>query len=306
MPSRHTVDPFASELVVAVAPEPSPTGPVASGGRSTPALVETGPGVFPTIPLMGLDFAVVSEAQTVSHVIGQLDRGRGGWICTANLDILRQWRRSADVRELIGEVDMVVADGMPIVWASSVQGTPLPERVAGSTLVFSLTAAAANAGAAVFLIGGNPGTAATAGARLCEANPELRLAGTLCPPLGFEQQPECMDEMERALLAARPDIVYVGLGFPKQERLIRRLRALLPDAWFIGCGVSFSFVAGEFERAPVAFQRLGLEWVVRLVQEPGRLWRRYLLSGLPFMVELMSSSIVERRRETLQLEASRP
>jgi len=198
---------------------------------------------------------------------------------------------------------MVVADGMPIVWASSMQGTPLPERVAGSTLTLSLTQAAAYAGRSVFLLGGNPSTAEAAGEQLVERNPRLRLAGTLCPPFGFEQQPSRLADIRRTLDAAQPDIVYVGLGFPKQERLIRQLRDRYPRTWFIGCGVTFSFIAGEIDRAPVAFQRLGLEWLHRMIQEPGRLWRRYLVDGLPFMAALMGSSVASRGRIELQREA---
>lgn len=249
---------------------------------------------LPTISLMGLDVAAVSEQAAIEYVIRELQGGRGGWICTANLDILRQWTRSPALRELLADVDLVVADGMPLVWASTLQRTPLPERVAGSTLTVTLTAAAARVGASVFLLGGNPGTAEQAGKRLAFMNPGLRLAGTLCPPFGFESSPGLVAEMEQVLTDAAPDIVYVGLGFPKQEQVIARLRASLPNTWFIGCGVSFSFIAGEFGRAPVLVQKAGLEWLARLVQEPKRLWRRYLVAGLPFLVRLLASSVASR------------
>src|SRR5947209_10433986 len=107
--------------------------------------------VVSTVPLMGLDVAAVSERDTINYVLGSLVRRRGGWIETVNLDILRQWHDSAEVRELFGAADLVVADGMPLVWAGELQGSPLPERVAGSSLILSLTAAAADAGVSVFL-----------------------------------------------------------------------------------------------------------------------------------------------------------
>jgi N-acetylglucosaminyldiphosphoundecaprenol N-acetyl-beta-D-mannosaminyltransferase len=290
----------------AAAAQPVPVEPSFHEG-TFPAPVETGPGAFPKIPLMGLDFAVVTEEQTVQHVIGELADGRGGWICTVNIDILRQWRRSADVREMISRADLLVADGMPLVWASMLQGTPLPERVAGSTLTLTLSEAASKAGASVFLVGGNPGTAVTAAERLRENNPDLEILGTLCPPFGFEHDPEYLAELEREVVAARPDIVFVGLSFPKGEGVIERLRERLPGTWFIGCGVTFSFIAGEVVRAPVVFQRVGLEWLHRMIQEPRRLWRRYLLDGLPFAIELMSAALLGRRqRAQLQLEPPRP
>jgi N-acetylglucosaminyldiphosphoundecaprenol N-acetyl-beta-D-mannosaminyltransferase len=250
----------------------------------------------PTVPLMGLNVAAISERDTINYVLDAVGRGRGGWICPANLDVLRQWRSSADVRELVAAADLVVADGMPLVWAGELQGSPLPERVAGSSLIVSLTAAAADTGASVFFLGGNPGTAEAAVTELSKTSPHIRLAGTLCPPFGFERDHEWLDRIEQELSESAPDIVYVGLGFPKQERLIVELRTRLPDTWFVSCGVSFSFVAGEISRAPALMQRLGLEWLHRMVQEPKRLYRRYLLQGMPFLVHLLSSAVAFRVR----------
>ena len=262
---------------------------------------------LPTIPLLGVDFAMVSEQETVDHVISEIHHGCGGWICTANLDILRQWSGSPEVRGLVGDADVIVADGMPVVWASSLRGTPLPERVAGSSLTYTLTAAAAREGASIFLIGGNPGMAEAAADRLKELNPGLHVAGTLCPPVGFESSKRWSARIRRALHESDPDIVYVGLGFPKQERLIATLRGDHPSAWFVGCGISFSFIAGEFERAPERIQRLGLEWLHRLVQEPGRLWRRYLVQDMPFLGRLLVSALADRRGlRRLELEAAKP
>jgi N-acetylglucosaminyldiphosphoundecaprenol N-acetyl-beta-D-mannosaminyltransferase len=252
--------------------------------------------VPPTVPLMGLNVAAVSERDTINYVLDGLFRRRGGWICPANLDVLRQWCGSANVRDLVAGADLVVADGMPLVWAGELQGSPLPERVAGSSLILSLTAAAADAGASVFLLGGNPGTAEAAVAKLIALNPKLRLAGTLCPPVGFDGDPTWLDRIEQTLGEKAPDIVYVGLGFPKQERLIAELRGRLPTTWFVSCGISFSFVAGEIPRAPATMQRMGLEWLYRMVQEPKRLYRRYLFHGIPFLVHLLVSAVAFRFR----------
>jgi N-acetylglucosaminyldiphosphoundecaprenol N-acetyl-beta-D-mannosaminyltransferase len=247
-----------------------------------------------TIPLMGLDVAAVSERDTINYVLDGVVRRRGGWVCPANLDVLRQWRRSANVRELVAAADLVVADGMPLVWAGELQGSPLPERVAGSSLILTLTAAAADAGASVFLLGGNPGTAEAAVIKLTKLSPQLRFAGTFCPPFGFERDPASVDRIEALLRESAPDIVYVGLGFPKQERLIVELRRRLPTTWFVSCGVSFSFVAGEIPRAPALMQRFGLEWLYRMAQEPKRLYRRYLFQGIPFLAQLLSSAVAYR------------
>jgi N-acetylglucosaminyldiphosphoundecaprenol N-acetyl-beta-D-mannosaminyltransferase len=133
-------------------------------------------------------------------------------------------------------------------------------------------------------------------ANLQASHPSVRVAGTLCPPFGFDGNPSWTDRIELELRDAAPDIVYVGLGFPKQERLIVALRARLPHTWFVSCGISFSFLAGDIQRAPVMIQRLGLEWLHRLFQEPKRLFRRYLLQGIPFLFELLWSALIVRAR----------
>jgi N-acetylglucosaminyldiphosphoundecaprenol N-acetyl-beta-D-mannosaminyltransferase len=179
---------------------------------------------------------------------------------------------------------------MPLIWASRLQGTPLPARVAGSDLIWSLTERAAREGCSVFLLGGNPGAAEAAAAEFTRRFPALRVAGHYCPPVGFENDPVQAAAIDAMLAAARPDIVYVGLGAPKQERLITRLRPLLPAAWFLGIGISFSFVTGEVRRAPRWMQVAGLEWAHRLVQEPRRLAKRYLVHGLPFAAKLLAVS----------------
>jgi N-acetylglucosaminyldiphosphoundecaprenol N-acetyl-beta-D-mannosaminyltransferase len=245
---------------------------------------------------MGLAVDRVSEEATIRRTVEELEAGRGGWICTANLDILRQVVKKPPLRKLVDEADLVVADGMPIVWASRLQGRAVPERVAGSSLMTTLPPAAAEAGASIFLLGGNPGMADLAAERLVAASPSLEVSGTHCPPFGYERSPAALAAIEAAVTAAQPDIVFVALPFPKQEELIARLRPLLPQAWFIGVGVSFSFLAGEVQRAPRWLQRIGLEWAHRLTQEPGRLARRYLVDGIPFGVRLLADAAARRIR----------
>jgi N-acetylglucosaminyldiphosphoundecaprenol N-acetyl-beta-D-mannosaminyltransferase len=243
------------------------------------------------VDLMGLELAPLSEAETVEHVLTALDERRGGWICPVNLDVLRQVVDSGELRELVAVADLAVADGMPLLWASRLQRTPLPERIAGSSLVVSLSRELAGRARSVYLLGGgNEGTSALAAERLRDAYPGLRVAGTCCPPFGFERSPEEKQQVMSEVAAAEPDAVFVGLGFPKQDRLIAELRGELPHAWFVSCGGTFSFLAGEVRRAPPLLQRLGLEWVHRLAQEPTRLARRYLVEGLPFAARLAAFS----------------
>ncbi len=246
--------------------------------------------------IMGVELACMDEREVVDTVVHSLDRDEGGWVCPVNLDVLRQCVAEPEIRRLVSRAELAVPDGMPLLWASKLQGTPLPARVSGSSLIWTLSRGARDAGKSVFLLGGNPGVAERAADRLTESMPGLSVVGSLCPPFGFERSEAELDRIETALREARPDIVFVALGFPKQEHLIARLEPALPDTWFVSCGITFSFVAGDVRRAPIWIQRLGLEWLHRLAQEPRRLFRRYVVLGMPFLVRLFGAATSYRVR----------
>lgn len=272
--------------------------PTATDHSSVPAgarpLRSGSGGALPTIRLMGVRFHAVTERQAIEHILRELDAGNGGFVVTPNLDHLRRYRSDVPFAALISEASLVLADGTPVVWASRLAGTPLPERVAGSDLISSLSSAAAEAGRSVFLLGGAPGTADAAAAVLVGRHPTLKIVGTACPPMGFEDDPAEMLKLIEQLRAAKPDIVFVALGSPKQEFLIDRIGRTLPQTWWLGVGISLSFLCGEVKRAPRWLQRCGLEWTHRLVQEPRRLFKRYILVGLPFATRLFGHAVKER------------
>ncbi|MEJ3743839.1 WecB/TagA/CpsF family glycosyltransferase [Actinomycetes bacterium KLBMP 9797] len=231
--------------------------------------------------------------QVVATVRAALDRGEGGRIVTPNVDILRQARTDPAVRGYLDDATIVVADGTPLVWASKLAGTPLPERVTGSDLIWSLSAGLAADGRSIFVLGGEPADpgfvdgAGRAASALSAAYPGLRVAGWRSPDYGFERDEYALASVCREVVAAKPDLVYVGIGFPKQEWLISLLRTELPGAWFMGCGAAVNFVAGDQVRAPEWMRRSGLEWAHRLGHEPRRLARRYLGHDAPYAVHLM-------------------
>lgn len=251
------------------------------------------------VDLMGLPVDQLTERDTIETVIDAVRAGRGGCLFTPNLHHMQAYATGADgdVYERSSKLPgarLVVADGMPLIWASRLRGTPLPERVAGSNLIWSLTAHAADAGASIFLLGGNPGAAEQCAERMCSEYPDVRIAGLMSPPHGFEKDDAAINEIIETLRAAAPDIVYIALGFPKQEELALQLTAQMPTTWFVGVGISFSFVSGEVQRAPHWMQAIGLEWVHRLVQEPRRLFRRYVVDGIPFAARMFGHALRSR------------
>jgi N-acetylglucosaminyldiphosphoundecaprenol N-acetyl-beta-D-mannosaminyltransferase len=258
------------------------------------------------VRLIDLELDAITEADAIRMILRGLDEGQGGFVVTPNLDHLRQLSRKPELAALFRKPDVVVADGMPLVWASRLQGTPLPERVAGSELIWSLTAEAALRDRSVFLLGGAPGTGEGAEERLRGCYPGARFAGHFCPPFGFEYDADEIENIRTVLREADPDIVFVGLGFPKQERLIAYLRSEFPRTWFLGVGYSFSFVAGATPRAPGWMIRHGLEWLHRLVQDPRRLATRYLVHGLPFAARLFASAAAARIRPRRRTIHQRP
>ncbi len=250
----------------------------------------------PRIRLGGIGIDPVNEHQAVARVLEAIESGCGGLIVTPNIDIMAAARRSRELREVIEGSDLVVADGAPLVWASRLAGTPLPQRVTGSDLVWSLSEAAAQRGLKIALLGGTPDGAARpteqAAAVLEGRYPGLKVVGAWCPPMGFEHDEAHWRALVDRFDAAGPDLVYVGLGFPKQEHVMARLRAVSPRTWFLGCGAGIDFVAGYRRRAPRWMQRSGTEWLFRLAAEPRRLARRYLVDGVPEALRLLGSAAI--------------
>lgn len=242
----------------------------------------------------GLELDRLTEQQVLAHVLTALRRRQGGWIATPNVDICRAAQRDAGLRDLVAAATLAVPDGMPLLWAARLRGDPLPERVTGSSLIFSLSRAAATHGCSVYLLGGAPGVPDRAGARLAARYPDLIVAGADSPPPGFDTTREGLEAVRDKLVAAAPDVVFVGLGFPRQERLISWLESALPATWFVACGAAIPFAAGALPRAPRWMQSSGLEWLFRLVREPRRLMRRYLVKDLPFAAALLAASAARR------------
>ncbi len=251
------------------------------------------PSQLPTVRIGPVDVHETTTACVVDVVRDALHAGTGGRIATPNVDHLYRAEHDAECLELLAGADLRVADGMPLVWASRIQGTPLAERVAGSDLVWNLAELAQAEGVPLVLLGGTDESVEVAADRLRRHAPGVEVIAH-SPPFGFEDDPVEMCRIEKLLDQDGTGIVLCALGFPKQERLAERLRRTHPRYWFIGCGAAIDMVAGRAQRAPEFLQRLGLEWTYRLVQEPRRLFRRYMLHDIPFGLLLLARSAAVR------------
>jgi N-acetylglucosaminyldiphosphoundecaprenol N-acetyl-beta-D-mannosaminyltransferase len=214
-------------------------------------------------------------------------------IITANLDFIAIARRQPAFAALIEGADLVVCDGKPLQWASQIQGEAIPNRVTGMELVLRTALLSVERGYRIFFLGAAPGVAERAADGLRRIIPGVEIVGTYSPPLGPIEDDENARMVER-VRAARPDALFVALGAPRQDYWIQRNLAAVGVPLCAGVGGVFNFLAGETRRAPEWVQRCGFEWAYRLLQEPSRLWRRYLMDDLPLFFELLARQGVAR------------
>ncbi len=249
----------------------------------------------PRVLVDGVEFDSLTATQVTDRVATAWSAGHGGIIITPNVDILRQLRRP-DLRHLASSAALVVADGAPVTWAARLRGASLPERVTGAQLVWHLAEAAQRHDRSIFLLGAGAGVAERAAVNFTTKFSGLRVAGVHSPPPRFEALAGEFDKIDRILTKDQPDIVFVSLGFPRQEKLAVQLSRNHPRLWFLCCGGAMDMAAGDVPRAHPILQRIGAEWLHRLAHEPRRLARRYIIDDLPYTTGLLVRSWLERPR----------
>jgi len=235
------------------------------------------------IPVLWLGIDNVSFHEAAETVLGMCRSGRAAYVVTPNLDHFMRTRRDQVLRTVYEKADLSVADGVPVLWASRILGRPLKGRVNGTDLFEGLCAAAAREGLRVFLLGGAPGVAESAKEVLQKRYAGLSIVGASSPVIDASGKGPDDELTIRQIRAVQPHLLFTAFGCPKQELWMARNSKLLGPMVCIGVGGSFDLVAGYLRRAPRWMQRFGLEWLWRLVQEPHRLWKRYLVEDVPFV-----------------------
>lgn len=215
-------------------------------------------------------------------------------VVTANLQFMSLAREDREFSQVIENADLVVADGMPIKWLSKLSGTPISDRITGHDLLLSVAELAHRKGYSIYFLGGMPQAAEDAADTLASMYPGLRIRGNGGGKFSPKGDPENPAELFGDIADFRPDFLFVALGCPKQEYFIRSYMHEAAAPVNIGIGCAFEVLTGRFERAPQWMQRYSLEWVFRLQQEPGRLWKRYLLTDLPTTLQAAASVLLRR------------
>jgi N-acetylglucosaminyldiphosphoundecaprenol N-acetyl-beta-D-mannosaminyltransferase len=232
--------------------------------------------------------------EALDTIAGLVERRRGGTVFTPNVDHVVLAEESERFRSAYAAVDLALADGMPVVWASRMLGSPVPEKVSGSDLAPRLMELAEIKGWRVYLLGGANGVAARAARRLRRRYEGLSVVGTSSPRVDLREPPSRRRHILDDIRKVVPDLVLVGLGSPKQELWIHEAAGELRPAVLLGVGAAIDFLAGQLPRCPAWMSEAGLEWLHRLAREPRRLWRRYLLRDPKFLSILLHDLLARR------------
>lgn len=242
----------------------------------------TAPGFLPPADLLGLYVQPVTYAAAVARIMDWSAAPRGHTVCCANVHMVMEAHDDPALQRIINDADLVVPDGMPLVWLLRGLGHVLPDRVYGPTLTLRLLAAAETAGLPVGFYGATPQTLQRLLGAVRGKYPRLAVPYAVSPPF----RPLELEEDEAvvaAMNASGARFIFVGLGCPRQELWLAAHRARV-GAVLLGVGAAFDFLAGTTRQAPAWMQDRGLEWLFRLAVEPRRLWRRYLLHNPRFVV----------------------
>jgi len=277
--STLTIKPIDAQA----APHEFEAAPLAGSGFRPSALAHDHADV------LGVKVSAVNMDLSVSLATQWIERGQPGYICVASVHGVMEAQRDPELLRIFNQAVINTPDGMPLTWIGRLQGFAHMDRVFGPDFMLEICRLSGERGYRHFLYGGQPGVAEELSKRLQSKFPGLKIVGTLTPPFR-DLTPEEEQEFARQIAQARPHIVWVGLGAPKQERFMAQYFLRFNVPLMIGVGAAFDFHTGRIHDCPRWIKRAGLQWLHRLVQEPGRLWRRYLLNNPAFLWQCLAKA----------------
>jgi N-acetylglucosaminyldiphosphoundecaprenol N-acetyl-beta-D-mannosaminyltransferase len=246
-------------------------------------------------PVLGVPLALTDYEKTLEWIDATVAAQARGYICVAAVHTVMASQEDAELRDAVLRSDLTVPDGQPLVWAMNALGHDLPSRVYGPELMDRACARAARTGQRFYLYGGrNQGALVQLALNLRTRHPGLRIVGGYAPPFR-ELTPEEEQGVVREINGSGADVVWVGIGVPKQEKWMARMRDRLDVPVLVGVGAAFDFHAGLQPQAPDWMQRLGLEWAFRLAHEPRRLFVRYARYNPRFVTGFLRQYVAYRR-----------
>lgn len=259
-------------------------------GGTIPTTSAHGP---PRVDVLGVGVSAIDMPSALTEIAGWIDTREQRYVCVTGVHGVMESQSDPTLRAVHNQSGLTTPDGMPMVWAGRWAGAAGMQRVYGPDLMLELLALSVQRGWSSFFYGGGEGVADLLAERMRQRFPGLEVAGTHCPP--FRPLTEAEDAAAVDLInGSGADIVWVGLGAPKQERWMAEHLGRVQAPVMLGVGAAFDIHAGLLPQAPRWMQRNGLEWAYRLLREPRRLWRRYLTNNPRFMV-----AIIRRRPRLL-------
>lgn len=232
------------------------------------------------IKLLNFEIDNVDMKEALNIIEELITKRDASYVVTPNVDHIVRLENDTDFIKIYDEADLILADGMPLIWMSKLLKVPLKEKVSGSDLFPLLCKIAGEKGYKVFLLGAAEGVARKAAENLKEKYENLKVVGCYSPSYGFENDKKELNYIIETVKLAKPDILVVGLGSPKQEKFIYNYRKKMDVPISLALGASIDFEAGNVKRAPKWMQKKGLEWFYRLIKEPKRMYKRYLIDDI--------------------------
>lgn len=222
----------------------------------------------------------VTMEMAVAHIEEFIKNREVGHVITPNVDQIVRIENDEYFKEICDNAELLLVDGTPLLWIARLYGRPIKQKICGSDLVPYLCDIAAQKGYAVFLLGAAEGVAAKAAENLKAKYPGLRVAGTYSPPYGFEKDEKEIHKINQMLFDSKADLLFVGMGVPKQDIFIYENMRTYQIPMSFSIGATIDFEAGVQKRAPEWINKIGMEWLYRLIHDPKRMFKRYIVDDM--------------------------